>query len=157
MPQPRWKGQFCKKVSLTNFDFDGIVSSSFQVFISGTRLSEFLGNQMAFLQINLTYFRYLAFFFAAHTSQIYVWVLPLMLKPLNRVCTFILGYLFVGFCMLYVLMQLFVFIQLFHWRILHFLRTYLPSHWLFSQPLFQLRLLGHTLLRFPITLLVFVE
>ena len=68
---------------------------------------------MAFLQINLTYFRFLAFFFAAHTSQIYVWVLPLMLKPLNRVCTFILGYLFVGFSMLYVLMQLFVFIRLF--------------------------------------------
>ena len=62
---------------------------------------------MAFLQINLTYFRFLALFFAAHTSQIYVWVLPLMLKPLNRVCTFILGYLFVVFCMLYVFMQLF--------------------------------------------------
>ena len=99
---------------------------------------------MAFLQINLTYFRFLALFFAAHTSQIYVWVLPLMLKPLNRVCTFVLGYLFVVFaCFMFLC-------SFFQWRILHFLRTYLPSHWLFSQPLFQLRLLGHTLLRFPI-------
>ena len=35
-----------------------------------------------------------------------------------------------------------------------FVYLFAPS-WLFSQPLFQLRLLGHTLLRFPITLLVF--